>query len=117
MAAPEKRTIVACNRRLVDVLAGEDIESIADDLIDNNLISSDVYQGLLLPTKTKTQKARDVVSNVTEILNANSESFVKFIKVLKDNELQELAKHLKDKFGKYIISRSKCKYFVTVDDC
>ncbi len=99
MAAPEKTAIRISTRPLVDGLAEEDIESIADDLKDNNLISSDVYQGLILPIKTKKQKAKDVVSNVTEKVNANTENFMKFIKVLKDNELPGLAKLLEDKFG------------------
>ncbi len=68
----------------------------------NNLISSDVYQGLFLPTKTKTQKARDVVSDVTGKVNANTENFIKFIKVLKDNDLPALAKLLEDKLGECI---------------
>ena len=99
MAAPEKTAIRTSTRPLVDGLAEEDIESIADDLKDNNLIASDVYQGLFLLTKTKKQKARDVVSNVTGKVNANTENFMKFIKVLKDNELPGLAKLLEDKFG------------------
>ncbi len=99
MAAPEKTAIRTSTRPLVDGLAEEDIESIADDLLGNNLISSDVYQGLFLPTKTKKQKARDVVSNVTGKVNANPENFVKFIKVLRDNELTALAKLLEDKLG------------------
>ncbi len=54
------------------------------------------------PTKTKTQKARDVVNNVTGKVNANAENFIKFIKVLKDNELPALAKLLEDKLGECI---------------
>ncbi len=99
MAAPEKTAIRTSTRPLVDVLAEKDIESIAIDLRDNNLISSDVYQGLFLPIKIKKQKARDIVSNVTGKVNANTENFMKFIKVLKDNELPGLAKLLEDKFG------------------
>ncbi len=91
MAVPEKTAINSCTKPLVDGLAEEDIESIADDLKDNNLISSDVYQGLPLPTKTKKQKARDVVSNVTGKVNANTENFVKFIRALKNNKLPGLA--------------------------
>ncbi len=102
MAAPEKTAIRSSTRPLVDVIAEDDIERIADDLKDNNLISSDVYEGLFLPTKTKKQKARDIVSNVTVKVNANTENFVKFIKVLRDNELPELAKLLEDKFGECI---------------
>ena len=103
MAAPEKTAIRTSTRPLVDGLAEEDIERIADDLKDNNLISSDVYQALFLPTKTtKKQKARDVVSNVTGKVNSNPKNFMKFIKVLKDNELPGLAKHLEDKFGECI---------------
>ncbi len=99
MAAPEKTAIRTSTRPLVDGLAEKDIESIAIDLRDNNLISSDVYQGLFLPIKIKKQKARDIVSNVTGKVNANTENFMKFIKVLKDNELPGLAKLLEDKFG------------------
>ncbi len=102
MAAPEKTAINISTKLLVDGLAEEDIESIADDLKDNNLISSDVYQGLFLPTNTKTQKARDVVRNVTGKVNSNPKNFMKFIKLLKENKLPGLAKHLEDKFGEYI---------------
>ncbi len=102
MDAPEKRAIIACNRRLVDDLAEENINRIAHDLENNNLISGDDYRELIFLNKTNKQKARDVVSNVTRKVNANPENFMKFIKVLKDNKLSGLAKHLKDKFGECI---------------
>ncbi len=97
MAVPEKTAIRISTRPLVDGLAEEDIDSIADDLKDNNLISSTTKQGF---TKIKKQKARDVVTNVTGKVNANTKNFMKSIKVLKDNELPGLAKLLKNKIGK-----------------
>ncbi len=103
MAAPEKRAIIACNRYLVDGLAEEDIDRrFAGYLHSEGLIPSHVYYKILFSYKDRIKKARDIVSNVTEILEANSKKFVIFIQALKDNELQELAKHLEDKFGEYI---------------
>ncbi len=102
MAAPEKRAIIACNRHLVDGLAKKAMESIADDLYSNELIPSHVYYKILSSFEDREEIARDIVSNVTEILEANSKKFVIFIQALKDNKLQELAKRLEDKFGEYI---------------
>jgi len=99
MAAPEKSAVKVCHKPLIDGLAEEDIDSIADDLLSNSLISNDVYEGLL-PSKTKKQKARDVVNNVTGKVNANpKDTFAIFIKVLNDNEQSRLAQLLEDKFG------------------
>ncbi len=99
MAAPEMTAIRASFEPLVDGLTGQDIGNIADDLYANNIISTEVYKELFFPNKNRKQKARDIVNIVTGEVNVNSESFVKFIKVLKDNELPELAEHLEGKFG------------------
>ncbi len=58
MAAPEKTAIRTSTRPLVDGLSEEDIESIADDLRDNNLISSDVYQGIFSYQNKDTESQR-----------------------------------------------------------
>lgn len=58
MVAPEKLVMRACSKSLIDSLAEEDIDSIADDLHSRKLISNDVKEALALP-KTKKVKARE----------------------------------------------------------
>lgn len=106
----------ACTKTLIDTLAGENIDDIAEDLYSNNLISQDVYEELSLPTKTKKQKARDVVNNVAGKVNANQANFIKFIGVLVDNEQSHLAKKLEDKFGEFsYYLRSNCFTILFLD--
>ncbi len=81
---------------------GDHVMNIGHHLYANKLISYDIHEELYIHTKTSRQKARDIVNNVTWKVNANSEIFVEFIKVLEHNELPQLAKLLEDKFGECI---------------
>ncbi len=51
------------------------MESIADDLYSKELIPSNVYYKILSSFEDREEIARDIVSNVTEILEANSKKF------------------------------------------
>ena len=100
MAAPEKLTITECNKALIDGIAAGNVDAIADDLLGSKLIAQDVYDALQLPTKTKPQKARDIVRGVASKVQTNpKEEFLKFLSVLQHHyELESLVKTVEDKY-------------------
>ena len=103
MASAEHRTMIACTSDLVTGIAADNADAIGDSLLAENLIASDVYDKLLLPTMTKPMKAREMVSNVTSRVTVNPRvEFLKFIAVLKKFGLTNLIKIIEEKYGKLI---------------
>ena len=101
MANPEVKTMNECTFDLVTGLEAVDVEEVADALKDQSLLAGDVYDGLLLPTKTKKQKARDIVKSVSSKVKVNPKvNFMKFLDVLKSqDDLGVLVKKLEEKYG------------------
>ena len=101
MANPESKTMNECTSVMVNGLEAVDVEEVADALKGQSLLAGDVYAGLSLPTKTKKQKARDIVKNVSSKVKVNPKvNFMKFLDVLRSQEdLGELVKTLEEKYG------------------
>ena len=90
-----------CTSVLVTGLEAVDVEEVADALKGQSLLAGDVYDGLLLPTKTKKQKARDIVKGVSSKVKANPKNFMKFLGVLRSQEdLEDLVNTLEKKHSK-----------------
>jgi len=98
MAAPERATMIACTKDLVDGLAAEDIGSIADKLFGEQLIASHVYSEVQLDI-IPSEKARKIITNVAQKVQANQENFMKFTLALKELGLEYLVKKLEQKYG------------------
>ena len=89
-----------CTFDLVTGLEAVNVEEVADALMDQSLLARDVFDGLFLPTKTKKQKARDIVKSVSSKVKVNSKNFMKFLNVLKNQEDHEiLVKKLEENYG------------------
>ena len=102
MANPEVKTMNECTSVLVTGLEAVDVEEVADALKDQSLLAGDVYDGLSLPTKTKKQKARDIVKGVSSKVKANPKvNFMKFLGVLRSQEgPEDLVNTLEKKHSK-----------------
>ena len=102
MAAPENSTMTECTKAMVDGLKAASIDSIADELLSATLLAEDVYEGLL-PTKTKEEKAREVVRSVASKVKTNpTVEFKKFLDILRQHEgLEHLVKTLESKYSEY----------------
>ena len=100
MAVSEMLTMTECNKALIDGIAAGNVDAIADELLGSKLIAKDVYDASQLPTKTKPQKARDIVMGVTSKVQTNpKDEFLKFFYVLQHHhELENLVKLLEDKY-------------------
>ena len=101
MANPEVKTMNECTFDLVTGLEAIDVEEVADALKGLSLLAGDVYDGLSLPTKTKKQKARDIVKSVSSKVKVNPKvNFMKFLGVLESqDDLDVLVKKLEEKYG------------------
>ena len=90
-----------CTSVMVNGLEAVNVEEVADALKDQSLLAGDVYDELSLPTKTKKQKARDIVKNVSSKVKVNPKvNFMKLLDVLRSQEdLGELVKTLEEKYG------------------
>ena len=101
---------------LVRELAAGDLEAIADDLFNHHLIDEEVYEGLKLQTKTTSEKARDVIMNVTSkvIMNPMGE-FSKFMDVLrKQKGMKHLVVFMEKSFRKLCILDSNCDKMISL---
>ena len=94
---------------LVHELAAGDLEAIADDLFSHHLIDGEVYDGLKL--QSKTQKAIDVILNVTSKVIMNPmEEFSKFLDVLrKQKGMEHLVVFMEKRFCKLCVLDSSCR--------
>ena len=103
---------------LVHELAEGDLEAIADDLLSHNLIDGEVYQGLKLQTKTTSQKARDVIMNVTSKVIMNpTEEFSKFLDVLrKQKGMEHLVMFMEKHCCKLCVLDSSCDKMISLFD-
>ena len=96
---------------LVRELEAGDLEAIAVDLFSHDLIDVEVYEGLKLQTKTTSQKAIDVIMNVTSKVIMNPmEEFSKFLDVLrKQKGMEYLAVFMGKSYGKFCVLDSTCE--------
>ena len=90
-----------CTTVLVTGIEAVGIEEVVDALKNQSLLAGNVYDGLLLPTKTKKQKARDIVKGVSSKVKVNSKvSFMKFLNILRRKKyLEDLVKILEKTYS------------------
>ena len=101
---------------LVRELAASDLETIADDLFSHHLIDGEVYEGLKLKTKTMSQKATDVIMNVTSKVIMNPmEEFSKFLDILrKQKGMEYLVVFMEKSYRKLCILDSTCDKMISL---
>ena len=92
---------------LVNGLAAGDLEAIADDLLSHHLIDQEVYEGLELQSKTKFQKASEVITNVSiKVIMNPMEEFPKFLDILrKQKGTEHLVGIMEKSYGKVVCAR------------
>ena len=99
---------------LVSELAAGDLEAIADDLFSHHLIDGEVYEGLKLQTRTMSQKAGDVIMNMTSKVSMNPiEEFQKFRDILrKQKGMEHLVGIMEKSYRKLCALDSTCENMI-----
>ena len=103
--SPEYKTMIACSVELVSNIEANSPDDIALKLKAEELLATDVYKSIDLPTKNNAHKARDIVRNVTDKVCANHKvTFPKLVAVLRKCEgLGNLVQKIEATFGKFTI--------------
>ena len=99
MAKYESEAMEQCTNQMIDHLAANDTLSIAAALKSAGLLPPNVYSELLLKN-TPTFRATHTAEAVTLQVNATPSKFSKFISVLQNTQLNDLANILQDKLSK-----------------
>ena len=79
--SPEVKAILIRTHDLTTALANQPLD-VASILLSKELISSEVYSKVLLPTYTPTEKAAIVIESARNVVETDPEKFHKFLEAL-----------------------------------
>ena len=83
MATPEAKAILIRTHDLTTALANQPLD-VAGTLLSKELISSEVYSRVLLPSYTPTEKAAFMVESARKVVEIAPEKFHKFLEALSE---------------------------------
>ena len=102
--SPEVKAILKQTHYLTTALSNDSL-GVAGILLSKELISSEVYSKILIPTFTPTEKAAIMIDSTRKIVEVAPEKYTKFVEVLSDQAYaKEVVENLRSTYQSELTS-------------